>query len=116
MNTEHSEKLFSYGTLQYEAVQLKTFGRTLLGKPDSLIGYQLKTIAIKDPEVIALSGEAEHHILNYTGSPDDEVFGRVFAISPQELAQADEYEVDDYQRITVTLHSGITAWVYVAKA
>jgi hypothetical protein len=31
----------------------------------------------------------------------------------QELAAADEYEVDDYRRITVPLRSGDRAWVYV---
>jgi hypothetical protein len=31
----------------------------------------------------------------------------------QELAAADEYEVDDYRRITVSLRSGDRAWVYV---
>jgi hypothetical protein len=36
-----TEKLFSYGTLQYEAVQLDTFGRTLLGQKDVLLGYRL---------------------------------------------------------------------------
>jgi hypothetical protein len=31
----------------------------------------------------------------------------------QELAAADEYEVDDYRRITVPLRAGDQAWVYV---
>lgn len=43
MNTDirYSEKLFSYGTLQQETVQLSTFGRKLQGTADVLIGYHL---------------------------------------------------------------------------
>lgn len=33
------EKLFSYGTLQLEQVQLDTFGRLLEGQADTLQGY-----------------------------------------------------------------------------
>ena len=44
----------------------------------------------------------------------DEVNGIVFDISPEELQQADEYEVEDYKRISVQLRSGTHAWVYVS--
>ena len=37
----------------------------------------------------------------------------MFAISEADLAAADEYEVDDYRRITVPLRSGGEAWAYV---
>jgi hypothetical protein len=37
----------------------------------------------------------------------------VFALSEIELAPADQYEVDDYRRISVPLRSGATAWAYV---
>ena len=33
-------KLFSYGTLQQEDVQLATFGRRLTGVSDALVGYR----------------------------------------------------------------------------
>lgn len=36
------QKLFSYGTLQYENVQLETFGRKIEGSMDKLPGYLLK--------------------------------------------------------------------------
>jgi len=32
--------LFSYGTLQQEAVQMSTFGRLLDGQPDELVGFE----------------------------------------------------------------------------
>jgi len=70
-------------------------------------------LKIKDKDVVKKSGEAEHPIITFTGSQIDQVAGFVFAISPEELKQADAYEVDDYQRISVQLQSGISAWVYV---
>ncbi|SNY70247.1 hypothetical protein SAMN05421748_13746 [Paractinoplanes atraurantiacus] len=35
-------------------------------------------------------------------------------VTEAELGQADEYEVDDYQRVAAPLASGESAWVYVA--
>lgn len=110
----YTEKLFSYGTLQYEAVQLDTFGRKLTGQSDSLLGYRLDTIPITDPKVIATSGESTHRILHYTGNNNDIVNGMVFDISAAELQQADRYEVADYKRVSAPLRSGIHAWVYVS--
>lgn len=110
------EKLFSYGTLQLEQVQQSTFGRLLGGTKDTLIGYNLSTIKITDPVVIEKSGTDIHPILRFTGALSDEVPGTVFDVSRHELKQADEYEVDDYTRISVKLKSGIDAWMYVANS
>jgi gamma-glutamylcyclotransferase (GGCT)/AIG2-like uncharacterized protein YtfP len=53
-------------------------------------------------------------ILPPTDRVDAHVGGMVFAISDAELAAAaDEYEVDDYRRISVPLRSGAAAWAYV---
>lgn len=114
IETQVVENIFSYGTLQYEEVQLSTFGRKLVGKPDTLLGFRLSKLKILDPQVIATSGEAEHPILTPTGNLADEVKGMVFELSLAELQQADEYEVADYKRIQVTLRSGSPAWVYVS--
>ena len=116
MKTEntHSEKLFSYGTLQYETVQLSTFGRKLNGKSDALIGYNLSNLEISDPDVVATSGKAVHPILIYTGHETDVVDGMVFDITTEELQSADRYEVADYKRVSAKLRSGKTAWVYVS--
>lgn len=108
------QKLFSYGTLQYEAVQLETFGRRLEGHKDVLKGYSLDTVEIKDPKVIALSGEAIHKVLRYTGNEKDQVPGMVFTLTPEEIDLSDAYEVDAYKRVLATLESGGEAWVYVA--
>lgn len=110
-----TEKLFSYGTLQYETVQLANFGRKLEGVKDQLPGFKLSMIEITEPQVIATSGEAFHPIVTYTGNLKDYVDGMVFDISREELNRADFYEVSDYKRIKVKLVSGISAWVYVQK-
>ncbi len=116
MNSDkiYTEKLFSYGTLRYEAVQLATFGRKLIGKPDTLLGFKLKYLDVKDPKVIAMSGEASHPIIGYTGYQRDQIVGMVFDISLKELKQADLYEVAEYKRIPVQLASGLNSWVYVS--
>ena len=95
------EKLFSYGTLQYESVQLATFGRKLVGSPDILLGYKLQKIKITDPEVIKKSGESEHRILIPSGNIQDQIKGMVFEINSAELQQADDYEVEAYKRVKV---------------
>ncbi|WP_237886546.1 gamma-glutamylcyclotransferase family protein [Pseudomonas sp. PGPR40] len=105
--------LFSYGTLQDQAVQLSTFGRKLKGRPDNLPGYKQTLVEITDPTVLAASGKTHHPIVQESGDLLDEIAGTVFEITAQELVAADKYEVADYKRISVTLKSGISAWVYV---
>lgn len=115
-NNVYTEKLFSYGTLQYEAVQIATFGRKLKSNPDILKGFALAMVEIKDKSVIEKSGKTTHPIITYTGNSKDQVAGFVFDISLEELEHADLYEVADYKRDCVQLASGITAWVYVNVA
>ena len=87
-------KLFSYGTLQQANVQLATFGRLLVGRPDTLLGYQLGEVAITDPYVIAKSGKTHHPMLIHTRNPHDKVKGVIFDITDDELDQADCYEAE----------------------
>ncbi|MEQ2353660.1 gamma-glutamylcyclotransferase family protein [Pseudoalteromonas piscicida] len=108
------QALFSYGTLQQEQVQLDTFGRRLEGEKAVLCGFKIGQVKITDPTVIASSQKDIHPILIATGNAEDKVEGTVFLITEAELAQADEYEVDDYQRISATLNSGKTCWIYSA--
>ncbi len=107
--------LFSFGTLQDPVVQQAVFGRELPGSPDTLRGFRLDTLTITDPEVIRLSGLSEHPLLSPSSEPSDEVRGQVLTITEEDLAAADEYEVDDYARTQVTLASGTVAWVYLDK-
>src|SRR5262245_10871752 len=110
---KETENLFSYGTLQTEAVQLATFGRRLEGEPDVLIGYSLTMVRIEDQNFAALSGTAYHRNIQFTGVASDIVEGAVFTVTRKELEHADAYEPADYKRTFVQLKSGINAWVYV---
>lgn len=103
--------LFSYGTLQHKAVQLRTFGRELSGENDQLIDYCVKMIKIDDDEVVALSGKTHHPVA--VRKIGEKVSGKVFEVSQQELAHADSYEVSDYQRTLGKMASGKRAWAYV---
>ena len=113
VETEATVWLFSYGTLQDPVVQKANFGRLLSGRDVVLSSYELTLIEIRDTAVVATSGKAKHPIIQPSTAPGSEVTGMVFQITPQELVAADEYEVDDYKRIAVTMKSGITAWAYV---
>ena len=106
------EKLFSYGTLQYEAVQLDTFGRKLHGKKEKLFEHKIERVKIHDKSVVDSSGTDNHPIIRYTGKREDFVEGVLFEISHDELLLADKYEVDEYRRKKVTFDSGSVGWVY----
>jgi gamma-glutamylcyclotransferase (GGCT)/AIG2-like uncharacterized protein YtfP len=110
-----TERLFSYGTLQQENVQLATFGRLLEGTPDALVGFAVQLVEIRDPQVIAASGKTHHPGVVRSGRPADRVAGTVFEITPAELAAADAYEVYEYERVEAELASGRRAWVYVLR-
>lgn len=115
--TEELEHLFSYGTLQREAVQLATFGRRLDGEPDTLPGYRQTTLEIRDPIVAAASAENYYLNAQFTGSDADFIIGTRFKVTTKELEQADIYEdAADYKRVVVQLKSGTRAWVYVGVA
>lgn len=107
--------LFSYGTLQLPAVQLDTFGRLLAAEPDVLPGFTTDYLEIQDARVAGLSGRDVHPIVRMTGNDLDKVVGAVMWITEDELEAADEYEVEQYNRVLVTLGSGRSAWVYVAR-
>ena len=105
--------LFSYGTLQLESVQFATFGRRLTGAADGLPGFEQSPVKIEDPAVVATSGKTHHPIVRFTGRESDVVKGTAFEVTAEELQSADSYEVSDYMRVSVTLLSGVRAWVYV---
>lgn len=105
--------LFSYGTLRQSAVQQAVFGRLLAETPDALAGYRIDTVEIDDASVVAASGLATHLILRATGDAADVITGAALAIDAADLPRVDAYETSAYHRISATLASGRTAWVYV---
>jgi len=108
-----SERLFAYGTLQLESVQMATFGRRLTGTPDALRGFELAALTIDDPAVIAISGSAQHTMARFSGRESDVIAGTVFAVTAEEIQHADDYEVAAVKRVAVVLESGTRAWAYV---
>jgi gamma-glutamylcyclotransferase (GGCT)/AIG2-like uncharacterized protein YtfP len=109
------EYLFSYGTLQYPAVQQSSFGRLLKGKKDFLLGYKIEQTKIEDESVVSTSGDEYHPIAVYTGNTGDSIEGVVFEITAEELQKSDEYEVSQYKRVEAVLKSGKRAWVYIKQ-
>jgi gamma-glutamylcyclotransferase (GGCT)/AIG2-like uncharacterized protein YtfP len=113
MNLDHSELLFSYGTLQLEKVQLTCFGRLFSGEPDELLAHELSQVKITDPEVLAASNLEFHPIALATLKTDATVKGTLLKVSEAELVQSDLYEVSDYKRVKTSFKSGKNGWVYV---
>ena len=110
-------RLFSYGTLQQEEVQVSTFGRKLEGEKDLITGYEPTLLKITDPAVSARLGKTHHDNISATGEDWSNVQGTVFEISDAELAKADEFESQfEYKRVNVTLASGNEAWVYIHQS
>ena len=106
--------LFSYGTLQQEDVQLKTFGRKLQGEKDLLIGYEPALVQIVDPQVAARLGRTHHDNVLATGDDWSSVQGTAFEVTDAELEIADTFEAPfEYQRVAGPLASGKEAWFYV---
>lgn len=108
------EYLFSYGTLQKEAVQMQLFGRHLNAVKDVLEGYKVVTIEIKDPLFLAKGEDKYQSTLVTSPCKTDIIRGTVLEITDEELLLADKYEPDNYKRIKVKLKSGKQAWIYVA--
>ena len=113
VDADPSERLFSYGTLQLEAVQLATFGRRLSGTTDALRGFAVAALTIDDQAVVAISGTAHHTMATFTGRAEDVITGTVFAVTMDEIQAADTYEVAAVRRVAVVLESGVRAWAYV---
>lgn len=97
------ERLFVYGTLRDPNIQQRIIGRVVAGTPDILAGYRMGSIRV---------GDEIYPII----TPDDEqrVNGWVLELTQDELFNTDDYEGAEYQRVRVTLESGIDAWVYTA--
>ena len=104
------EQLFTYGSLQHADVQETIFGRTLQGKPETLVGYAVKEISIEEE-----FGLAQYPIIVPTQNPKDTISGILFELSESDLLKTDTYEGYHYKRIQVELQSKQMAWVYTAK-
>ena len=107
-------RLFSYGSLQQEEVQVSTFGRKLDGEKDLLVGYEPSLVKIEDPLVAKRLHKLHHDNVRQTGDDWSNVQGTVFEVTDADLSKSDAMEAEfGYQRVSVPLASGKDAWVYV---
>jgi gamma-glutamylcyclotransferase (GGCT)/AIG2-like uncharacterized protein YtfP len=107
--------LFSYGTLQQEDIQKELFGRVLRGSKDSLKGYRVSTIEIKEASILSKEEPKTYLIALPSNNKNDRIEGVALEITEQELPIADDYETGAYKRVRVVLESGKEAWVYGAS-
>ncbi|MGN5733787.1 GDSL-type esterase/lipase family protein [Arthrobacter psychrochitiniphilus] len=106
------ERVFSFGTLLVEHVQQSLFGHRVEMAKDSLIGHGTTEVVITDSDVIAKSGTNLH--LGLVRREGDTVSGALLALTPDELAAADAYEVEAYARRRVPTGAHGQAWCYVS--
>lgn len=107
-----TELVFSFGTLLDEKVQQSLFGHRVEMVADSLVGHGTTDVVITDADVIAKSGKKVH--LGLVRREGDTVSGGLLALTPDELAAADAYEVDTYARRRVPTITNGQAWCYVS--
>lgn len=106
--------LFTYGTLQKEEVQLALFGRILQGTGDTLAGYRVVTIEIKDESFLSKGEQKYQKTAIISKNINDSIKGTALEVTEEELFLADKYEPNNYLRIKVALESGKEAWIYIA--
>jgi len=109
--------IFSYGSLQQEAVQLSTYGRVLRGDLDELIDWVRTSINVPASHKAAAAGITHYANVERAPGSGSRVAGTLFEITDAELAAADAYELDaEYIRVLAILGSGQSAWVYVSQS
>jgi hypothetical protein len=109
-------RIFSYGSLQKESVQLATYGRVLHGDPDELSDWVRTSIDVPKSHKAAAAGITHYANVERAPGSGSRVAGIVFDLTDAELAAADAYELDaDYVRVLADLGSGQSAWVYVSR-
>jgi gamma-glutamylcyclotransferase (GGCT)/AIG2-like uncharacterized protein YtfP len=109
--------IFSYGSLQEEAVQLAVYGRVLRGEPDQLLHCVRERIAVPPWHKAAAAGITHYQNAVFVPGSDSHVEGTALELTDTELEASDGYERDaDYVRIETVLASGRRAWVYVSAA
>jgi gamma-glutamylcyclotransferase (GGCT)/AIG2-like uncharacterized protein YtfP len=109
--------IFSYGSLQEEAVQVSIYGRALRGEPDALLHCVREQIEVPPWHKAAAAGVTHYANVVFLHGSDSRVEGTLLELTDAELAASDGYEQDaDYVRVMTTLASGRRAWVYVSAA
>jgi len=92
---QRTHQVFVYGTLRYAPVRLVVMG------------------SFGDPTSAVLEG-FQRNGLDLAPHPDSSVEGLLLQVSADELTRLDRYERLGirYERVTITLRDGTSAWVY----
>lgn len=93
------EELFVYGGLKVPEMQKKVFGRVVEGTPDVMLDYS-QTILDIDGQMYPLAIPKDNA----------EIPGVVLLLSPLELKHIDDFLINVYKRVKVTLKSGKQVW------
>lgn len=99
-----NEELFVYGTLRLPEVQLRVIGRSVELTSDILNGYKTVPVVIGGNEYLTLIQD-----------DNSKIEGAVISVTKEELERIDAYEPEEYERISLTLESGKSVWVYAAS-
>jgi gamma-glutamylcyclotransferase (GGCT)/AIG2-like uncharacterized protein YtfP len=97
------ERVFAYGTLLLERVQLQVIGRVVDVCPDVLAGYRTEHVTFGGGVF------SYQRVRPATGS---RVTGGVLEVTQEELAHIDAYEGSDFERVRTALEDGTDVWVY----
>jgi hypothetical protein len=107
--------IFSYGSLQQEAVQVSVYGRRLGGEADELVGWVRELIAVPKAHKAAAAGLTHYANVRIAPGSANRVAGTAFELTDAELLRTDGYEQEaGYVRVVAALASGLVAWVYVS--
>jgi gamma-glutamylcyclotransferase (GGCT)/AIG2-like uncharacterized protein YtfP len=105
MRASDTHHVFTYGTLRDKEIQLGVFSRVLSGTQDTLSTYRIAVQKVA----------GRYPTIEHTQNEKDEIRGKIYTLTTEELELADAYEGAAYERIAVTLVSGKKAWAYKAK-
>jgi gamma-glutamylcyclotransferase (GGCT)/AIG2-like uncharacterized protein YtfP len=97
-------KLFAYGTLLDQKIQIELFGEKISGTMDSISGYRvIQGVKIEGIDYVTLIRDKNNTVV-----------GKVYNLTDKQLKIVDEYETSSYERILIKTNSGIDTFVYKA--
>lgn len=99
-------KLFSYGTLIEKEVQLREFGKEFLVEP--------YLVAVKDFSIDKIEIEGDFYYCAVE-KKDSIILGQIVHIPEDLLTLVDEYEGEDYKRVSIKTLSDVECLMYVKR-
>lgn len=99
-------KLFSYGTLIEKEVQLREFGQEF--KVESNLD------GVKDFTIDKIEIEGEYYYCAIS-RPESIILGQIVYIPEEFMTLVDDYEGEDYKRVSVKTLSDVECLMYVKR-